>query len=545
MSAFVSPLVLWSLGAAAAAYALWKVLYFFVIERFTSPLRDLPSPPNPSWLYGNLQEISEAENSVRQEAWVQEYGTTLKYKGWFSRDRVYTIDMRAMNHILTHSYDFPKPPLARWSLSQILGAGLLVVEGEQHRQQRRILNPAFGPAQIRGLTEVFVEKAYELRTMWNAELEKHGAPARIDVHAGLSRATLDVIGLAGFNYELGSLSVDGSTNELNSAFAVMFQALSGSQISFIRMLKAYIPLLRVIPDRVSRRTAAAQKVTRRIGLQLIAEKKAEIAKAAQHGEKDTLRSRDLLTLLMRANMSTDIPENQRLSDEDVLAQVPTFLVAGHETTSNATAWCLYALAGAPDVQARLREELLAWPTDNPTMDELNELPYLDMVVRETMRLHAPVAATIRVAAKDEVVPLGKPYTDRHGQVHDSVTIPKGSPVLIPILAMNRSKELWGEDSFEFKPERWEAIPEPVEHMPGVWSHMMSFLGGPRACIGYRFSLVEMKALVFVLVRAFEFEYAVPTSEITKKQAIVQRPFVKSEMEKGSQLPLIVKPYVRV
>lgn len=113
MSAFVSPLVLWSLGAAAAAYALWKVLYFFVIERFTSPLRDLPSPPNPSWLYGNLQEISEAENSIRQEAWVQEYGTTLKYKGWFSRDRVYTIDMRAMNHILTHSYDFPKPPLAR------------------------------------------------------------------------------------------------------------------------------------------------------------------------------------------------------------------------------------------------------------------------------------------------------------------------------------------------------------------------------------------------------------------------------------------------
>ncbi|EED78580.1 predicted protein [Postia placenta Mad-698-R] len=126
MSAFVSPLVLWSLGAAAAAYALWKVLYFFVIERFTSPLRDLPSPPNPSWLYGNLQEISEAENSVKQEAWVQEYGTTLKYKGWFSRDRVYTIDMRAMNHILTHSYDFPKPPLARWSLSQILGAGVLI-----------------------------------------------------------------------------------------------------------------------------------------------------------------------------------------------------------------------------------------------------------------------------------------------------------------------------------------------------------------------------------------------------------------------------------
>lgn len=63
-------------------------------------------------------------------------------------------------------------------------------------------------------------------------------------------------------------------------------------------------------------------------------------------------------------------------------------------------------------------------------------------------------------------------------------------VMIPILAMNRSKELWGEDSFEFKPERWEKPPEAISSIPGVWGHMMTFIGGPRACIGYRFSLVE-------------------------------------------------------
>lgn len=97
-----------------------------------------------------------------------------------------------------------------------------------------------------------------------------------------------------------------------------------------------------------------------------------------------------------------------------------FLVAGHETTSTSTTWCLYALAQAPDVQQKLREELQSIPTENPTMDELNELPYLEAVVRETLRVHAPVVSTARIAAKDDVIPLNTPYTDVYGQVHDSI-----------------------------------------------------------------------------------------------------------------------------
>ncbi|EIN07773.1 hypothetical protein PUNSTDRAFT_70106 [Punctularia strigosozonata HHB-11173 SS5] len=70
--------------------------------------------------------------------------------------------------------------------------------------------------------------------------------------------------------------------------------------------------------------------------------------------------------------------------------------------------------------------------------------------------------------------------------------------------------------------------------------MLSFLGGARACIGYRFSLVEMRALLFVLVRAFEFELAVPSSEISKTTAMVTRPMVKSKPKHGNQLPSLVK-----
>lgn len=83
-------------------------------------------------------------------------------------------------------------------------------------------------------------------------------------------------------------------------------------------------------------------------------------------------------------------------------EVPTFLVAGHETTSTATTWALFALTQNQGAQSKLREEALALGTDTPSMDELNSLKYMDCVVRETMRLYAPVPSAIRMATKDDV-----------------------------------------------------------------------------------------------------------------------------------------------
>jgi len=257
-----------------------------------------------------------------------------------------------------------------------------------------------------------------------------------------------------------------------------------------------------------------------------------------------LQGRDLLSLLVKANMATDIPESQRLSDKDVIAQVPTFLVAGHETTSTAVTWALYAMTQTPEAQTKLRDELLSVDTDTPSMDELMALPYLDAILRETLRVHPPVPSTSRFAMRDDVLPVEKPYTDRYGVVRDTIKIAKGDPIFIPILAMNRSKELWGPDAYEFKPERWTNVPEAVSQVPGIWGHLLTFIGGPRACIGYRFSLVEFKAILFSLVRAFEFELAVPVSEVGSRTAIVQRPVLRSDPTHQPQLPLLVRPYRR-
>ncbi|KAG6823565.1 hypothetical protein H0H93_003423, partial [Arthromyces matolae] len=68
-------------------------------------------------------------------------------------------------------------------------------------------------------------------------------------------------------------------------------------------------------------------------------------------------------------------------------------------------------------------------------------------------------------------------------------IAKGETLLIPIAAINRDKTIWGDDAHEFRPERWETVPEEANRIPGVWGNVLTFLGGPRACIGYRFSLV--------------------------------------------------------
>jgi len=189
-------------------------------------------------------------------------------------------------------------------------------------------------------------------------------------------------------------------------------------------------------------------------------------------------------------------------------------------------------------------ELLSVSTDNPTMDELNELKYLDCVVRETLRVYAPVPSTSRVAMQDDIVPLGTPVTDSNGAIHENWRITKGQLVLIPILAINRDFDTWVPDALEFKPERWESAISPSNAIPGVWGSMLTFIGGPRACIGYRFSLIETKALLFTLIRALEFELAMPIADMGKKNtAVTLRPMVRSERAKGTQLPVLVRPVV--
>jgi hypothetical protein len=136
------------------------------------------------------------------------------------------------------------------------------------------------------------------------------------------------------------------------------------------------------------------------------------------------------------------------------------MLAGHETTSTALSWAVYALSQRPDIQTALREELRTLPLpraasgceplDQETLAALDKLPLLDAVVRETLRLYAPVAFTSRAATEDTTVPLARPFVDAQGITRDSIFLPRGVMIMTPISLVNRSKELWGPDAAEWK-----------------------------------------------------------------------------------------------
>ncbi|KAJ7636383.1 cytochrome P450 [Roridomyces roridus] len=514
-------------GTLAAAYLVFK-LVTILQEEFTSSLRNLPGPRGAWPLLGHMKAMNARSDDVRiTYEWRQEFGTNYQFRGLFNSRELFTTDTKALGYILANDQLYQKGPLSKRVVTELLGGGLLSVEDEEHKRH----NPAFGIPQLRAQTEIFNEKSIQLRNIWARELI---SDSKIDVYSGLRKMTLDVIGLAGFNYNFNALdnynNAGEEKDELQEAFAGLLQSpMSG-------VLRALFPILRFV---VRRAVHVARTKMLAIAHHLLADSKAAAVEAKSSGAEGR-SSRDLLSIMVRANLSADVPKDQRLTDAEVVAQIPTFFLAGHETSSTATAWVLYALSLNPSVQSKLREELLTLNTENPSMDELNSLEYLENVVRESMRLHSPVEYTIRQAMADDVLPLRKSYADRNGRTYSSISIRKGTVIRIPIACVHYDKELWGEDAEEFRPERWDDLPEVALTIPGVWAHLLTFISGPHNCIGFRFSLIEIKALLFTLVRAFEFR---PAEEIGYTSTPVKKPFVLGEKGKRGQLPLVVVPYV--
>ncbi|KAJ7230274.1 cytochrome P450 [Mycena pura] len=510
-------------------YALFHALQILYHE-VTSPLRHMAGPRNPSFLFGNFRQM--AKDPRLADKWRAEFGANFRFRSLFSVSELHTSDLKALNYILTNGTMYQVSSVALAVRKNLFGTSLLSVETDDHKR----LNAAFGVPQIRLLTETFVEKAVHLRDIWAQQVAEDGGTSTIDVSIWLRRMTLDAIGQAGFNYDFEALQKDAPPNELSEAFTALVHTPRSQRNAGFRIAREMVPILRLLPLPGMAPVWNARTQMERIGSKIVAKSKAEIK--AAHGELKAFGGkRDLLSILLKANMAPDVPESYRLNDAEVLGQIPTFFFAGHETTSTAVSWALHALSINIPAQTKLREELFTIATENPTMEELNSLPYLENVVRELLRVHSPIVSAQRQAMQDDVVPLSKPYVDSHGKEHDSLVIPKGQIIHIPILAVNTDKEIWGPDAAEFKPERWDNIPAAASAIPGVWANLLTFLAGPRNCIGFRFSLVETKALLFVLLRTLEFENV---EKIRPSASILQFPTVVDKPEQGSSLPMLVK-----
>ncbi|PSR84002.1 hypothetical protein PHLCEN_2v5553 [Hermanssonia centrifuga] len=186
----------------------------------------------------------------------------------------------------------------------------------------------------------------------------------------------------------------------------------------------------------------------------------------------------LIYTSVRQNMK--IEDSEKLPEHELLAQMSTFVFAATDTTSNALARIFDLLAQHQHVQDKLRQEILeSCDSEDGTFtdlsyDKLVELPYLDGVCRETLRLYPPVSFVTREAERDIVLPLSEPIQGVDGTPMKEILVPNGTTVIIGIRACNRNKAIWGEDALEWKPDRWlDSVPGFVKEarVPGIYANL--------------------------------------------------------------------------
>nr|GAT56734.1 cytochrome P450 [Mycena chlorophos] len=219
------------------------------------------------------------------------------------------------------------------------------------------------------------------------------------------------------------------------------------------------------------------------------------------------RGKDIISLLIRAAEKSSAED--RLSEEELRGQMNVMMFAGTDTTSTAMSRILHELAHHMDVQEQLRKEVTqAAAHGDLEYDVLNKLPLLEAICRETLRLYPPAITASRQATRDTVLPLGIPMTGKDGTTITEVVVPKGTIVHVGIKAANTRCSLWGADALQWKPERWlNPLPSAIADadIPGVYPKLLTFIGGARGCIGYKFAEISIKVQLAILVKGFRFE----------------------------------------
>lgn len=403
------------------------------------------------------------------------------------------------------NYEFIKPPQVRAGLGRLLGVGILLAEGEEHRIQRKNLMPAFAFRHIKDLYPIFWTKSCELVQAIQSTVQAEAgqmpsdtkkAPA-VEISQWTSRATLDIIGVAGMGHDFGC--VKDPNTEIMSTYRKVFQPTGQAKILGLLSFVFPVWLIRVIPVQRNDDIRSAAATIRRICRQLVEQTKTTIE---QEGKNSGI---DIISVAL---------ESKAFSEDNLVDQMMTFLAAGHETTASAMVWAILSLCRNPDYQSRLREEVRAQlpspdSTDTPVTSEvLDKLHFLHAVCNEVLRLHSPVPITLREAANDTFI---------QGQY-----VPAGTKIVVAPLAVNNSAAQWGPDAATFNPDRW--MGPGRANSGGAESNFsfLTFLHGPRSCIGQAFAKAEFACLLAGLVGRFEMELEEPDREIDIQTGITAR-----------------------
>jgi cytochrome P450 len=323
---------------------------------------------------------------------------------------------------------------------RLLGQGLLTSEGELHRRQRLLVQPAFHRQRIASYGQVMAEHADRASLRW-----KDGET--LDIGHEMTRLTLGIVAKTLFDSE-----VDSQADEIGEAMTCIMHMFNLLMYPFAELIEK-LPLPQV--RRYERMRARLDTTIYRI-----------IDERRRSGEDRG----DLLSILLLAQ---DEESGQgAMSDTQVRDEAMTLFLAGHETTANTLTWTWYLLSQHPDVERRLHQELDEKLHGRlPTFEDIPNLAYTEMVVAESIRLYPPAWAIGRRSLVDQVI--------------GNYSVPADSIVLLSPYVTHRDARFF-PDPTRFDPQRW--TPEAKESR-SQYSYF-PFGGGPRRCIGEGFAWAE-------------------------------------------------------
>jgi cytochrome P450 len=376
------------------------------------------------------------------------------------RTIVWVTDPALIERVLLKEADvFPKAGIEKRVFGSTLGQGILTAEGAHWRWQRKAAAPAFRRSELVASVPEMTAAAEAQVSRW--QTQPQSSICAID--ADMMTTTFDVIART----VLGGCA-PAEADTIKRAGAAFLEPISW-EVGF-----ALIDIPEWVWHPGKRPTRKAREVLRAAVTRLL---RARMADASPR--------HDLLAKLIAARN----PETgERMSENQLVDNLATFLMAGHETTAKALTWALYLLARAPDWQRRIHEEVAAVAGNRPIgAGEIDRLTVTQMVIKETMRLYPPAPILSRMST--DWVLIGN---------HKA---PPGSLIVVPIYTVHRHKRLW-VDPDNFDPNRFSAEHEKNH----ARAQFMPFGYGPRTCIGASFAMMEATVLLATFVRAARFDW---------------------------------------
>ncbi|KAH7324675.1 cytochrome P450 [Stachybotrys elegans] len=474
-----------------------------VYPRYVSPLRHVPGPKSIISLgYRGMLKREKPMGDLYLELVKKYPGEDLLSMAAFD-ERLLVTNPQLLADLFVHrSYDYVKPPNVSNFLRLVLGNGLILSEGDQHKFQRKNIAPAFNFRHIKNLYPMMWTKAVEMTNLLRSQITQREAKDSnvVELRSWGSKIAMDIIGVAGLGREFNMLN-----NADDPLLQVYHELLEPSQQNVAYAMACFmfgLGFVRLLPWRMNQ---IFNGLTNSLGEHC----RAMVREKREAIEKRSDEHFDILSLLIKSD---------NFSDDDLKDQLLTFLAAGHETTAGSITWICYLLSKHQDAQQKLRTELQknlspgilqGDTTDIATI--LEQLPYLNGVMNESLRLYPTIPLTSRSAIRD--TQLGPQF------------IAKGTRVLVMPWLLNRSPSVWGADAVEFRPERWISENGKPNQTGGASSNydMVTFMHGARSCIGQGFAKAELRCILAALAGSFSWELAMDDALVVPKGVITIKP----------------------